>query len=104
MSTSYYVGVDIGGTFTDVFVSDGDNYWEGKSPTTPEKLHEGLLDALGVVAEEMDIDRTALLEATHILTHGSTIITNILAEMRGAKTGFITTRGFRDLLNIGRSP
>ena len=104
MSTSYYVGVDIGGTFTDVFVSDGDSYWEGKSPTTPEKLHEGLLDALGVVAEEMDIDRSALLGATHILTHGSTIITNILAEMRGAKTGFITTRGFRDLLNIGRSP
>ena len=104
MSTSYYIGVDIGGTFTDVFVSDGDSYWEGKSPTTPGKLHEGLLDALGVVAEEMDIDRSALLETTHILTHGSTIITNILAEMRGAKTGFITTRGFRDLLNIGRSP
>jgi len=104
MNTDYYIGVDIGGTFTDVFVSDGENYWEGKSPTTPGRLHEGLLNAVDVVAAEMNIDRSRLLQNTQILTHGSTIITNILAEMRGAKTGFITTRGFRDLLNIGRSP
>lgn len=104
MDSTYYLGVDIGGTFTDIFVSDGENYWEGKSATTPGKLHEGLLNALGVVAQEMSVERSALLGSTQILTHGSTIITNILAEMRGAKTGFITTRGFRDLLNIGRSP
>ena len=51
MDTAYYIGVDIGGTFTDVFVSDGENYWEGKSATTPGRLHEGLLDALAVASE-----------------------------------------------------
>ena len=104
MNNAYYIGVDIGGTFTDVFVSDGENYWEGKSATTPGRLHEGLLDALAVASGEMGVERAALLGGTRILTHGSTIITNILAELRGARTGFITTRGFRDLLNIGRSP
>ena len=53
--SKYYVGVDIGGTFTDVFVSDGDHYWEGKASTTPGRLHEGLLDAIEVAAQEMGI-------------------------------------------------
>lgn len=101
---NYYIGVDIGGTFTDVFVSDGQRYWEGKAATTPRRLHEGLLSALAVAAGELGISRDELLQSTQILTHGTTIITNILAEMRGAKTGFVTTRGFRDLLHIGRSP
>lgn len=102
--SKYYVGVDIGGTFTDVFVSDGDHYWEGKASTTPGRLHEGLLDAIEVAAQEMGITAESLLAETRIVTHGSTIITNILAELKGAKTGFITTRGFRDLLHIARSP
>jgi len=100
----YYVGVDIGGTFTDVFISDGNRYWEGKSATTPGRLHEGLLNAIGVAAADIGLTPEELLAQTRILTHGSTIITNILAEMRGSKTGFITTRGFRDLLHIARSP
>ncbi|MDC0057518.1 hydantoinase/oxoprolinase family protein [Alphaproteobacteria bacterium] len=104
MSDNFFVGVDIGGTFTDVFISDGKEYWEGKSSTTPGKLHEGLLSALETAAKELSLNKQELLNKTNILTHGSTIITNILAEMKGAKTGFITTKGFKDLLNIGRSP
>lgn len=102
--TQYFVGVDIGGTFTDAFVSDAVQYWEGKAETTPAGLHEGLLNALTAAASEVGISRTELLNQTRILTHGSTIITNILAQLNGAKTGFVTTRGFRDLLNIARSP
>jgi N-methylhydantoinase A len=102
--TQYFVGVDIGGTFTDAFVSDGTQYWEGKAETTPAGLHEGLLNALTAAASEIGISRADLLSRTRILTHGSTIITNILAQLNGAKTGFITTSGFRDLVNIARSP
>ena len=104
MSQNYFVGVDIGGTFTDVFISDGTDYWEGKSSTTPGKLHEGLLNAIETAAKELTLSKQDLLNKTSILTHGSTIITNILAEMKGAKTGYLTTKGFKDLLNIGRSP
>tara|TARA_Y100001934_G_C12214649_1_gene707812 strand:- start:355 stop:840 length:486 start_codon:yes stop_codon:yes gene_type:complete len=104
MPENFFVGVDIGGTFTDVFISDGKDYWEGKSSTTPGKLHEGLLNAIETAAKELSLNKQELLNKTNILTHGSTIITNILAEMKGAKTGFVTTKGFKDLLNIGRSP
>jgi N-methylhydantoinase A len=102
--SSYFVGVDIGGTFTDVIVSDGSRFWEGKSETTPGALEEGLLAALEAAAVEVGIARAEMLGHTRILTHGTTIITNILAQLNGARTGLITTRGFGDLLHIARSP
>jgi N-methylhydantoinase A len=101
---NYFIGVDIGGTFTDVIVSDGVRFWEGKSETTPGALEEGLLAALEAAAREVGVGRAQMLRQTRILTHGTTIITNILAQLNGARTGLITTRGFRDLLHIARSP
>ena len=89
------VGVDVGGTFTDVVAWDPAGRMEScKVPTTPANPAEGVLNGI-----------TALAPKTGpwvSLSHGTTMVTNAIVEHRGAPVGFITTRGFRDVLEIGR--
>ena len=91
------LGVDIGGTFTDVALEDGDRRWSIKVPTTHAAPEAGVLDA---------IDRALALAGrsltdVSLLVHGTTLATNALIERKGARTALLTTRGFRDVLEMG---
>jgi N-methylhydantoinase A len=90
------IGVDIGGTFTDVTVmdtSDGSVAF-GKSLSTPDDLVRGILSAIGVTGRS---PRDA-----EFIIHGSTVAINAILERKGAKTALVTTKGFRDVYEIGR--
>ena len=100
----YFCGVDTGGTFTDCAVIDETGKITiAKRPSTPKDYSEGLFNALEACAERMGIDLESLLENTEHLFLGTTVGTNALVQMKGAKTGMITTRGHRDNLAIMRS-
>ena len=91
-----WVGVDIGGTFTDVVAHDagGGRVLVAKSPSIPDDPASAVMNALSA----LDLD----LGAVARFRHGATIATNTVLERNGAKLGVITTRGFRDVLIVGR--
>jgi N-methylhydantoinase A len=97
---AYRVGVDIGGTFTDIFLlsPEGGEVAIGKVLTTPRDPAQAVVNGLRELLAERGIAPSAV---TH-LVHGTTLITNAIIERKGAKTGLITTKGFRDALEIGR--
>jgi N-methylhydantoinase A len=97
---AYRVGVDIGGTFTDLFLLSeaGDHVAIGKELTTPRNPAEAVVRGLQSLLKEQSLAP----EAVSHLVHGTTLITNAIIERKGAKTGLITTKGFRDALEIGR--
>ncbi|MFQ5913534.1 MAG: hydantoinase/oxoprolinase family protein [Nitrospinota bacterium] len=96
---AWRVGVDVGGTFTDVVALDPDGHCvEFKVPSDPARPAAALLRALERVAEKASGET---LKGLHVV-HGTTVATNTLEERRGARTAFVTTRGFRDLLEIAR--
>ncbi|MBV8337958.1 MAG: hypothetical protein JO358_21525, partial [Alphaproteobacteria bacterium] len=98
---AWRIGVDIGGTFTDVAMVEEETGRIGmvKLPTTPRDLANGVIDGIekGLAREGVDPAEVALL------AHATTIVTNALLERKGAKAGFVTTRGFRDVLELRRS-
>jgi len=98
----YAIGIDIGGTFTDCFASDGRASWRGKVPTTPPALADGLLAALDAVAGEIGRPLAAVLTDTVHFALGTTAVTNCLAQLAGAPTGLLVTRGFADLWPMAR--
>lgn len=88
------VATDVGGTFTDLVATVGDEVITLKVNTVPSAFEDGILNA---------IVRSELNPATiDFLVHGSTVVINALTERKGAKVGLITTAGFRDVLEIGR--
>jgi N-methylhydantoinase A len=100
---AYFVGVDIGGTFTDcVAVEAGGAVHHAKSLSTRRDPSEGMLTGLGVLAEATNLTIDELLGASSRLSHGTTIGTNIAVERNGAPVGLITTRGHRDALFMMR--
>ena len=88
------VGVEVGGTFTDLVAVGPDGIKVTKVPSVPAAPDEGAFNAL--VAAELD------LGAVEDLAHGSTIATNAVLERKGAKVAFVTTKGFRDILIMQR--
>ena len=100
----YFCGVDIGGTFTDCVVRDTDGQLTiAKSLSTHDDPSRGFLEALGVAAQKLDISLQELLSQSEFVLHGTTLGTNALVEMKGAKAGLLTTRGHADALIIMRS-
>ena len=100
----YYCGVDTGGTFTDCAVIDETGKTTiAKRPSTPEDYSIGLFAALGACAERIGIDLESLMKNTEHLFLGTTVGTNALLQMKGAKTGLLTTRGHKDNLFIMKS-
>lgn len=100
----YFCGVDIGGTFTDcVAIDDGGAITLAKSPSTPPNFATGFLNAIEAAAGRLGLGLDEFLAQTELLLHGTTVGTNVFVQMRGAKTGLITTRGHRDALIIMRS-
>ncbi|WP_418284021.1 hydantoinase/oxoprolinase family protein [Halorubrum sp. DTA46] len=91
------LGVDVGGTFTDVALVVGDGLTTAKvSTTTPQ--HDGVLDGIREACDAADIDPAAV----DVFAHATTASVNALLERDGARTALVTTAGFRDVLEIGR--
>jgi len=89
------IGADVGGTFTDIVIERADgSYSSTKVLTTHTAPELGILDGIGRIADQEDID---LRDVTQII-HGTTLATNALIERRGAKTALVTTDGFRDVI------
>jgi N-methylhydantoinase A len=99
MKSDVRVAVDIGGTFTDIVVMAGDGVLhESKVSTTSDDLSRAVVAGLDVLLQELGIAAGNVEE----VLHGTTVGSNTILQRSGAKTGLITTRGFRDVLEIGR--
>src|SRR5712692_4931792 len=99
---AYRLGVDVGGTFTDLFlVSDesGSAQFRVKTPSTPSDPSEGVISGVTRICEEAGIQ---VSELRNIL-HGTTVATNAVLESKGARVGLITTTGFKQILHLARS-
>ena len=98
---AYRLGVDVGGTFTDLFlVDDGDHrQWRVKTPSTPSDPSRGVLTGVTRICEAAGIAPAALAN----VVHGTTVATNAVLESKGARVGLITTRGFGQILHLARS-
>jgi N-methylhydantoinase A len=94
---SVRLAADIGGTFTDVVLQRGHARWTRKLLTTHEAPERAMLDGIAALLEET---RVAPGEV-EVLLHGTTLATNALIERKGARTAFVTTAGFRDVLEMG---
>ncbi len=92
------IGIDIGGTFVDVVVADEAGVRFAKAPSTPSAPAEGVLRILADLISRNEVDPSGVVR----IVHGSTVATNALLEGKTARTALITTRGFRDVLEIGR--
>ena len=88
------LGVDVGGTFTDLVALGGGDVQTAKVPSTPQDQSEGVMNS--VQKAEVDVQNVAAF------AHGMTVATNALLERKGAKTAIVTTEGFRDVLEIAR--
>ena len=96
----FRVGVDIGGTFTDiVFLGDGGQVLARKIASTPDDYSEAVLDGIKIGVAELGITAEMVSE----VSHGFTVATNAIIEQKGAKTALITTKGFRDILEFRRN-
>src|SRR4051812_12417526 len=94
------IGVDVGGTHTDVCVSTTGGLTRGQGPTTPHDHSQGILDAIEVAAGTIDLSLEELLGRTESLVTATTVVTNALTELRGANVGVLITRGFRDTFRL----
>lgn len=95
----YRVAVDTGGTFTDlVVVDEGGSMTINKAPTTPGRVFNGILAALDVTASELGLSTRELLRGTEIFLYATTLATNAIVEGKTARTAFLTTEGFPDIL------
>ncbi|RQD76531.1 MAG: hydantoinase/oxoprolinase family protein [Candidatus Syntrophonatronum acetioxidans] len=97
---SYRIAVDTGGTFTDIalFKEREGRVKVGKVPSTPKNPALAVMEGIKKVMEEENIEPSSI---TYLL-HGTTVATNALLELKGANTSLLTTRGFQDVLEIGR--
>ncbi len=101
---AYRLGVDVGGTFTDLFLvedgnGDGGGRFRVKTPSTPADPSEGVLTGVQRICAEAGID---VGDIKNIL-HGTTVATNAVLESKGARVGLITTKGFQQILHLARS-
>lgn len=99
----FSIGIDVGGTFTDLVVIDGRN--EAlllKVPSTPHDPLEGIRNGLRAAADAVGCGFEDLVAETERLVHGTTVATNAMLQYRGARTALLTTSGFRDSLEMRR--
>src|SRR6478609_3892655 len=98
---AYRLGVDVGGTFTDLFLVDDAEHrqWRVKTPSTPQDPSQGVLSGVARICEQAGIAPGDLGN----VVHGTTVATNAVLESKGARVGLITTRGFGQILHLARS-
>src|ERR1700759_2997180 len=98
---SIHVGIDVGGTFTDAVAITQTRAVRGKSLSTAA-VTGGILGALSVLQERLGVTQADFFDDVDRFVLGNTIVTNAIDQMRFAKVGLITTRGFKDTLRIAR--
>ena len=97
----YRIGIDVGGTFTDLVAVDAaGRVTLAKAPSTPADPSIGVMDGLERLADALGVGLDALLAETERIVHGTTVATNALLERKGARVGLLTTEGHRDVLEM----
>ena len=97
MAKNIKLAADIGGTFTDIVLEAGVKRWSGKVLTTTQAPELGVIEGIKLVLAQSGIKAGDI----SVVIHGTTLATNALIERKGARTAFITTEGFRDILEQG---
>src|SRR5258706_383009 len=93
------IAADVGGTFTDLVMVDGHGgLWLEKLPSTPPNFEQAVLDGIQRMLRGAGVDGSRV----NRVAHGTTVATNAVLEHRGARTALVTTRGFRDVLELRR--
>ena len=99
--TTYRIGIDVGGTFTDLVAVDSAGVTTfTKSASTPQDQSIGVLNGLEDLAVRFGLDLAGLLGATECIVHGTTVATNALLERKGARVGLLASEGHRDILEM----
>ncbi|MCE4552852.1 hydantoinase/oxoprolinase family protein [Roseateles cellulosilyticus] len=98
---AYRLGVDVGGTFTDLLLfNDADGrFWRHKTPSTPHDSSEGILNGVNAICDKAGIAPSQV----EFFLHGTTVATNAVLEGKGARVGLVTTQGYRQVMQIARS-
>lgn len=98
---SYRLGVDVGGTFTDLLLINEENgqTFTAKVPSTPHDSSEGVLNGIARICEESGVEPSKI----HRVMHGTTVATNAVLTGKGAKVGLVTTKGYEHTLQVARS-
>jgi N-methylhydantoinase A len=97
------LGIDVGGTFTDfILISESGETTIHKTLSTPEDPSVGVLDGIRDLAESLDLSLDDFIKNVETIVHGTTVATNALLTLKGAKTALITTKGVRDALEMRR--
>jgi N-methylhydantoinase A len=103
VKNSYKVGIDIGGTFTDIMaVHSSGKAIIHKTLSTPADPSEGFVNGLKETAALLNLSFESFITSIDTIVHGTTVATNALLTLRGAKTALVTTQGFRDALEMRR--
>jgi N-methylhydantoinase A len=98
---SYTIGIDVGGTFTDIVVTSPDGETTiAKAATTPGDQSDGVLDGIARAAAALHLSPAALLGQAGRIVHGTTVATNALLEGKAARVGMLTTEGHRDIIEM----
>ena len=98
-SATYRIGIDIGGTFTDIaLVDDAGTVEIRKVASTPDDYSRGIAEGVGALVADLGIAPRAITG----IVHATTVATNTILEFKGARTGLVTTAGFRDVLELRR--
>jgi N-methylhydantoinase A len=97
----YRLGVDVGGTFTDLLLFDdaSGDFWRHKTPSTPHDSSEGILTGVEAVCASAGVSPSEIA----VFLHGTTVATNAMLEGKGARVGLVTTQGYRQIMQIARS-
>jgi N-methylhydantoinase A len=98
---AYRLGVDVGGTFTDLLLLDeaSGQFWRHKTPSTPADSSSGVLTGVAAVCAVAGIEPSEI----ELFLHGTTVATNAILEGKGARVGLIVTEGYRQIMQIARS-
>jgi len=98
---TYRLGVDVGGTFTDLLLFNQQDgaFWRHKTPSTPHDSSEGILAGLSAICEKAGITPADI----EFFLHGTTVATNAVLEGKGARVGLIVSQGYRQVMQIARS-
>ncbi|HEX4306828.1 MAG TPA: hydantoinase/oxoprolinase family protein [Solirubrobacterales bacterium] len=102
--TDAYIGVDVGGTHTDVAAVVGGSLRRGKALTTYDDFSKGVLDAVAVAAENHGLSREELLSRTRLFINGTTVVTNAITTLNGSRVGVVVTAGFKDTFRFAGGP
>jgi N-methylhydantoinase A len=98
---SYRLGVDVGGTFTDLLLLDEKTgqFWRHKTPSTPHDSSEGVMDGVNALCATANVSPSNI----DVFLHGTTVATNAVLEGKGARVGLVTTEGYKQVMQIARS-